>query len=312
MTSVISIMANRYSSLILLAIALNVTQVQAESVPRITVATTRYGGVQLMTIGIDGSNPVQLTNEPEDATQPAWSADGSKIAYVVGPLMKGRIKIADADGKNGKYLLDDTAPPQRLPQWSPDGKQIVLAMYIEKNQGHNAFLVNADGTGLTDLDSVAPASLDPAWSPRGNKIACVSHPKGTPGWIWVMNSDGTERISVVTGNLGVAVFPAWSPDEKQIAFGAPDENKKIQLNLVNADGTGQTVLTHGAKGNSYAAWSPDGQYLAYVSEPGGRGCDLSVYDVVADEHRTVLKGELFQELRRDGRPAWMPTSPASK
>src|SRR4029079_646343 len=133
---------------ILLAIALNVTQVQAEEVPRITVATTRYGGVQLMTIGIDGSNPVQLINEPEAPTQPAWSPDGSKIAYVVGPLMKGRIKIADADGKNGKYLLDDSAPPQRLPQWSPDGKQIVLAMYIEKNQGHNAFLVNADGTGL--------------------------------------------------------------------------------------------------------------------------------------------------------------------
>ena len=215
---------------------------------------------------------------------------------MVGPLMKGRVKIAEADGKNGKFLLDDAAPPQRLPQWSPDGKQIVLAMYIEKNQGHNAFLVNADGTGLTDLDSVAPASLDPAWSPSGNKIACVSHPKGTPGWIWVMNPDGTDRMNAVTGNLGVAVFPTWSPDGKQITFGAPDENKKIQLNQVNADGTGQTVLTRGPKGNSYAAWSPDGQYLAYVSEPGGLACDLCVYDVVAGEHRTVLRGELFQEF----------------
>ena len=81
---------------------------------------------------------------------------------------------------------------------------------------------------------------------------------------------------------------------------------------MNADGTGQTVLTRGSKGNSYAAWSPDGQYLAYVSEPGGHACDLCVYDVVAGEHRTVLRGELFQELRRDGRPAWVPTRPANK
>ena len=65
----------------------------AEDVPRLSFATKRFGGVQIMTIGIDGSNPVQITRESEEATQPAWSPDGSKLAYVVGPRQQGKIKI---------------------------------------------------------------------------------------------------------------------------------------------------------------------------------------------------------------------------
>src|SRR5262249_60951696 len=71
---------------------------RGEDVPRVTVATHRFGGVQLMTVGIDGSNPTQLTDDPEDATQPTWCPDGSKFAYVAGPVRNGKIKIADADG----------------------------------------------------------------------------------------------------------------------------------------------------------------------------------------------------------------------
>ncbi len=55
--------------MLLFAIALLfTTSVLAEDVPRFTFATKRFGGVQLMTVGIDGSNPVQLTDEAEDAS----------------------------------------------------------------------------------------------------------------------------------------------------------------------------------------------------------------------------------------------------
>src|SRR5262245_61732490 len=69
-----------------------------QDVPLVTVATHRFRRVQLMTVGIDVSNPTQLTNDPDDATQGTWCPDGSKIAYAVGPRLNGKIKVMDADG----------------------------------------------------------------------------------------------------------------------------------------------------------------------------------------------------------------------
>jgi Tol biopolymer transport system component len=88
--------------------------------------------------------------------------------------------------------------------------------------------------------------------------------------------------------------------------GAPDESGAIQIAQMNADGTGNTVLTHAPKPHSYAAWSPDGQYLAYVSEPGAEKGDLCIYDTLTGAHRVVLREEVFQELFRDARPSWEP------
>src|SRR5262245_44500035 len=86
----------------------------AEDVPRLTFPTKRFGGVQVMSIGVDGSNPVQITHESEEATQPRWSRDGSKLVYLVGPRQQGKIKVCDADGGNAHLLLDGEGP-QRSP-----------------------------------------------------------------------------------------------------------------------------------------------------------------------------------------------------
>jgi len=304
----VTIGTRRGTPIILVAAAvwLNAFAARSEDVvPRLTVATHRFGGVQLMTVGIDGSNPTQLTDDPEDATQPTWCPDGSKFAYVAGPVRNGKIKIADADGKNAR-VLSDSGAPQRVPQWSPDGKQIAFAMAQSDGRLYDVYVINPDGSGLTSLAQAAPAAVDPGWSADSKRIACVSHPPNTSGWIWAMNADGSERETVVTGNLNVAVYPTWTPDGKQITFGAPDEKKQIQLMQVNLDGSGTTVLTRGPKPHSYAAWSPDGQYLAYISDPGGHSCDLCIYDVLADEHHVVLKEEVFEELHRDARPSWVP------
>jgi Tol biopolymer transport system component len=303
---------NRLWLAALLLLIADSTQLFADDAPRITLATRRFGGVQLMTIGIDGSNPVQITKGDEIAREPAWSPDGSKLMYVIGPRGNGHVMIADPDGSNAKPLLPNETRAQRVPQWSPDGKQIALAINIPAKNMENVFLVNADGTELKDLDAIASSACDPIFSPDGKKFACVSHPPGTNGWIWIMNWDGTEKVDVVTGNLSFAVFPAWSPDGKQITFGAPGTTGRIQLKQVNVDGTGLTELVQNPLGTSYATWSADGQYLAYVAGPGSQAGDLCVYDVAADEHKTVLERECYVPYFLDGRPSWVPKKKAEK
>jgi Tol biopolymer transport system component len=177
--------ANRFWLSLFVLFAADAAQLFADDVPRITLATRRFGGVQLMTIGIDGSDPVQITKGQDIAREPAWSPDGSKLMYVVGSRGNSRVMIADADGSNAKPLLPDETRAQRVPQWSPDGKQIAMAINIPAKNMENIFLMNADGTELKDLDSIAPTACDPIFSPDGKKFACVSHPPGTAGWIWV-------------------------------------------------------------------------------------------------------------------------------
>jgi Tol biopolymer transport system component len=278
----------------------------ADDVQRLTIATKRFGGVQLMTVGVDGSNPTQLTNDPDDASQPTWCPDGTKVAYVAGPRMQGKIKIMDGDGSNVRVLYEG-GTGQRTPQWSPDGKQIAFSMREPKNDNNfNIFAINIDGTRLKNLTDESRFAADPAWSPDGKKIAYATENPSAPIRLWVMNADGSEKTDVLGRALWIAVYPSFSRDGKQIVYGSSTRTTPCQVMQVNLDGKGDTAMTDGPLAYSYAEWSPDGNLLAYASDPGHAAGDLCVYDVLAGEHRTILKGEVFQELFRDARPSWVP------
>jgi TolB protein len=172
---------------------------------------------------------------------------------------------------------------------------------------YDLFLINPDGTGLKNLTSTPEFEADPAWSPDSKKITFARvMPGGGYPHVFVMNADGSDQRDVLGHPLNVAVYPSWTNDGKQIVYGGPDENGRIQLMQVNPDGQGKVPITTGNAANSYGAWSADGAYLAYASEPGAELADLMIYDVAAGEHKAVLKGEVFQELFRDARPAWVP------
>lgn len=163
------------------------------------------------------------------------------------------------------------------------------------------------GTELKNLTNSPAFDADPAWSPDGKQITFACRVPSDPHpRVLVMNADGSDQKDVLGYPLDVAVYPSWTSDGKQIVYGGPDENRRIQVMQVNPDGQGQVSITSGNRANSYAAWSPDGNYLAYAAEPGAKLADLVIYDVASGEHRTVLKGEVFQELYRDARPAWVP------
>ena len=170
------------------------------------------------------------------------------------------------------------------------------------------FVINPDGAGLKNLTSSPLIDADPAWTPDGSKIAWAKVVSGRGNYprIWVMNADGSEPRDVLGHDLRNAVYPSWTSDGKQITYGGPDQNGSIQVRQTNPGGSGNTVLTRGPKQHSYAAWSPDGRYLAYVSDPGAEKGDLCVYDVLSGEHKTILVGEVFQVLFRDARPSWVP------
>src|SRR6266566_4020322 len=127
-------------------------------------------------------------------------------------------------------------------------------------------IMNADGTGLTQLTRSPLNGGNPNWSPDGQHIAFHSNRDGA-GQLFVMNVDGTGFIQL-THNAFNNFAPAWSPNGQQIAFYS-DRDGDNEIFTMNPDGTGETQLTHNAFNDYGPVWSPHGKHLAFNSNRDG-------------------------------------------
>lgn len=146
------------------------------------------------------------------------------------------------------------------------------------------FLVNADGSGLTQLTSGPELYEDLAWSPDGTKLAANS---ARSAGIVLMNADGSV-ISRVTTESDWS--PAWSPDGKKIAFSRALSKTATRIAVINDDGTDFAWLTPMlglGQADIQPAWSPDGTRIAFVHRPNYEAMPGLIYVVSADGTNTV-------------------------
>ena len=189
---------------------------------------------EIWVMNADGSGSRPLTENAFPETDPAWSPDGTTIAFESSrrpePFLDtdDNIYAMDADGTNQRNLTAS-----------------ICSGGTCSYQGHDN---------------------DPAWSPDGEKIAYVhAGETGSAGGradIWTMDPDGTNRTPL-TGTKDVFDFmPAWSPDGTKIAYvryepdldPATTENDNIAV--MNADGTGQREIDNDTADDGNPDWQP--------------------------------------------------------
>ena len=222
--------------------------------------------IHIYSIDPDGSGRVRLTSGSLADQYPAWSADGSTIAYVRSRgIETGRHSIltmnADGSGDTVLFRARDSRKEILDPAWSPDGTQIVFC--AEGRQPPALFVIGADGTGLTKLTRGRHFDCHPSWSPDGNTIAFATI-RGRQFSIATMATDGSNRTLLV--RRGSNDVPDWSPDGSQLVFFRV-HGRRSDVFIIDADGTGLTRVTHSTKRWEWSpTFSPDGQRIAF-----GRG-----------------------------------------
>lgn len=147
------------------------------------------------------------------------------------------------------------------------GLKGAIAFHSSRDGDFEIFVMNADGSQVTQLTHNDVHEFDPIWSPNGRQIAfgrCFPD----RCQVVVINADGSgEQVLIDNGFPG-----AWSPNGQRIAFGREGE-----VYVMNVDGSGVTQLTQG--GGFPTGWSPNGKQILFISF---RDDNLDIYVMHAD------------------------------
>lgn len=173
-----------------------------------------------------------------------------------------------------------------------------IAFVTDRDENREIYVMNADGTGLSNLTNHDADDDSPSWSPDGTRIAFHSDRDDEYGDIYVMNADGT-NVTRLTSERTFDVDPDWSPDGTRIAFMSSRDGPS-DIYVMNADGTGVTRLTTHSESNDWdPTWSPDGSRIAFHSNRDDELGEIYVINVDGSGLTRLTHGH-------GERPAWSP------
>ena len=242
--------------------------------------------VDIAVSDLDGSGLLLLTDSDARDSHPAWSPDGTKIAFISNRSREPgfHLHVMDADGGNQRMLLSSINTTEESPLWSPDGRRIAFVAR-DPDRAYIVYTIEADGSRLAKLGAAASR---PAWSPDGKRIAFIREGDSRRE-LHAMDADGRNRILLMSfEKVNLPSYRneslSWSPDGSEILYGPHRGHRYPPVVIVRVDGSGSRVLFEEGWpwATALAAWSPDGSRIVFHDDDPGRESWVILYTTARD------------------------------
>jgi eukaryotic-like serine/threonine-protein kinase len=267
------------------------------------------GVASLASSGAESSQPHTLTSAPQDDTNPVWSPDGSRIAFL---------RKASAEALDAIVIPSGGGPEQPIANlpgsrpgarkyltWAPGGEALVAAhrlkgafalrLYRFPLSGGTAQAVTQGPEGAQDVS--------PAFSPDGRWLAFLRWENGATYELWAVSQQVGSAKRLVTSPVPISAF-AWKPDSRTIVYGGGAISTGV-LRQVTIDGRRSLApfVLEGA--SDQIAIAPNGARLAYVLQ----NLDANIWRLPLDRIRQKNlppPGKMFASVREEMDPAYSP------
>ena len=265
---------------------------------KIAFVSDRDGNNEIYVMNSDGSDAVNLTNNPSNDRHPSWSPDGQRLVFA----------SRRSENSFDIYLVDIESPAvtqlthtgsDNRPAWSPVGGPI--AFVSERSGNKDIMIMNADGSAQLQLTSSGANEDQPTWSSDGGHIAYVTDADG-PRHIAVVSVADGAVINTIRSDNGENFLPSWlnDPTRSLLLFTSTrfgDEDIFV-VNPLNGGDLRQ--ITNDATIERQPSWSRDGGLILFVSDRAGENT-RDIYTVSSDGTRL---NRLTPDDSRDREPKW--------
>jgi Tol biopolymer transport system component len=271
-------------------------------------------------IGVVAAGVMALGARTASATFPG--PDGRiSFARLVPKTESFEIFTARPDGSDAQQLTSNPRRTSFVPDWSPDGEMIAFDIRGESEAQIN--VMNADGSGLTQLTTGPGFHVTPGWSPDGSSLAIGADWGDFPALqgIWIIpasDPDGVtqveaQRVTTIPQGHAFDAEPQFSPDGSSIVFTRFKNPEKSAIHRVSVDGSGLQRLTRWKLNASDPDWSPDGQMITFDSGDVGfppAKPDILVMGADGSSRTRLTDSKQIREGKRvkfAQNPVWSPS-----
>jgi Tol biopolymer transport system component len=261
--------------------------------------------------GAGSNQPLKLTSGDQDDTNPVWSRDGSRIAFLRRPNAEIFQAIVIAARGGLEHVVASLPGYNFQPQarkyvtWAPDGEALVGAQRLEDAFGLRLCRFPLSGGAPHPVAAGPGTAIDvsPAFSPDGRWLAFLRWENGATYELWIVPQPGTKPRRLVASPIPITTF-AWKSDSSAIVYGGGVmSGGELWQVTVGGSRTSAPFVLEGASDEITVA--PSGARLAYVLE----NLDSNIWRVPLS--RTLQKNppppeKLFASVREEQDAVFSP------
>jgi TolB protein len=208
-----------------------------------------------------GERDALTSNEP--IISPAWSPDGSQLAYV--SFEGGKANVLAQELTTGKRrTLASFKGTNSAPAWSPNGKQLLVT--LSRDGGSQLHVLNLDGGASRRLTQSGSIDTEAAWSADANTVYFVSDRGGSPQIYRMPIAGGSAQR--VTFNGPYNISPSLSPDGRWLTF-IGQVGGAYRVHLMELSSGTVRVLTD-TRDDESPSFSPNSKQIIYATRSQGR------------------------------------------